>query len=40
MYLFPTGHEFPLLNVPIGLEVKLDADNKTITIMEELYEKD
>ncbi|MCI5938726.1 MAG: LD-carboxypeptidase [Bacilli bacterium] len=40
IYDFPTGHEFPLLNVPIGLEVKLDADNKTITIMEELYEKD
>lgn len=38
IYDFPTGHDFPLLNVPIGLKVKLDADEKTVTIMEELYE--
>lgn len=38
MYDFPTGHEFPLLNVPIGLKVSMDTQAKTITILEELYE--
>ena len=37
IYDFPTGHAFPFVNVPIGLKVKLDADNKTIEILEELY---
>lgn len=37
IYDFPTGHNFPFINVPIGLKVKLDATNKTIEIMEELY---
>ena len=35
---FASGHDFPFINLPIGLEVELDADQKTITIMEELYE--
>ncbi len=38
MYDFPTGHEFPLLNVPIGLKVSMNTETKTITILEELYE--
>ncbi len=38
MYDFPTGHEFPLLNVPIGLKVSMNTQTKTITILEELYE--
>lgn len=37
IYDFPTGHSFPFTNVPIGLKVKLDADKKTIEILEELY---
>lgn len=37
IYDFPTGHNFPFVNVPIGLKVKLDSTNKTIEIMEELY---
>ena len=37
IYDFPTGHAFPFINVPIGLKVKLDATNKTIEILEELY---
>ncbi len=34
---FASGHSYPFINLPIGLQVKLDADAKTITIMEELY---
>ena len=37
IYDFPTGHAFPFINVPIGLKVKLDATNRTIEILEELY---
>lgn len=37
IYDFPTGHAFPFVNVPIGLKVRLDADKKTIEILEELY---
>lgn len=36
---FPSGHDFPFYNLPIGLEVKLDANTKEITILEEYYEK-
>jgi muramoyltetrapeptide carboxypeptidase len=35
---FATGHDFPFINCPIGLRVKLDANRQTLTIMEELYE--
>ncbi len=35
---FASGHDFPFLNLPIGIRVKMDAQTKTITIMEELYE--
>ncbi len=36
---FATGHDFPFINCPIGLRVRLDANHQTLTIMEELYEK-
>ena len=36
---FASGHEFPFINLPIGLEIILDADQQTITILEELYEE-
>jgi len=36
---FASGHEFPFLNLPIGLKVGMDAKKQTITILEELYEK-
>ncbi|HOH18697.1 MAG TPA: LD-carboxypeptidase, partial [Bacilli bacterium] len=34
---FASGHNYPFLNLPIGLQVELNADTKTITILEELY---
>lgn len=34
---FQTGHELPFVNVPIGLKAQLDADQKTITILENSY---
>ena len=34
---FQSGHSKPFINLPIGLKVKLDATNKTIEILEELY---
>lgn len=37
IYNFSSGHSFPFINIPIGLAVKLDADEKTLTISEELY---
>lgn len=38
IYDFACGHSFPFVNLPIGLQVTLDADKKTIKVMEELYE--
>lgn len=37
IYNFPTGHEFPFINVPIGLKVRLDANKRQIEILEEMY---
>lgn len=37
IYDFPTGHDFPFINVPIGLKVKFNANKKEIEIMEEMY---
>ena len=37
IYNFPTGHEFPFVNVPIGLKVRLNSITKEIEILEELY---
>ena len=36
---FNAGHNFPFINLPIGLEVELDANKKEIKILEELYLK-
>ena len=38
IYDFACGHSFPFVNLPIGALVTLDADNKTLTIEEEIYE--
>lgn len=35
---FASGHDFPFINLPIGIRVKMDAEARTITILEELYE--
>ena len=35
---FACGHDFPFITLPIGVKVKMDADNKTIEILEEIYE--
>lgn len=35
---FCSGHDLPFISLPIGLEIELNADKKTITILEELYE--
>lgn len=35
---FNCGHDFPFVSLPIGVKVKLDATNKNIQIMEEIYE--
>lgn len=40
IYNFASGHDLPFISLPIGLEVELDADKQTITIMEEMYEAD
>ncbi len=39
IYHFASGHQFPFINLPIGLKVRLDANKQEITILEELYEE-
>jgi muramoyltetrapeptide carboxypeptidase len=36
---FASGHDFPFLNLPIGVNVRLDADKKEVTILEEFYKE-
>jgi muramoyltetrapeptide carboxypeptidase len=36
---FASGHDFPFINLPIGLRVELDANKQQIKILEEIYEK-
>jgi muramoyltetrapeptide carboxypeptidase len=36
---FASGHEFPFLNIPIGVEAVLNADKKELKIIGEIYEK-
>lgn len=36
---FNCGHDFPFINLPIGLEVEFDAFKKQIQILEELYDE-
>lgn len=38
IYKFASGHDLPFISLPIGLEVELDATNKTIKVLEEMYE--
>lgn len=38
IYNFASGHDLPFISLPIGLEVELDATNKIIKILEEMYE--
>lgn len=38
IYDFACGHDFPFINLPIGVEVTLDAFKKQIIIEEEIYE--
>ena len=40
LYGFECGHEFPFVTLPIGAKVRLDADDKTLTILEEIYNED
>jgi muramoyltetrapeptide carboxypeptidase len=39
IYDFASGHDYPFINLPIGIEVELNADNKTIKILEEFYKE-
>lgn len=39
IYDFPSGHSYPFINIPLGIEARLDADEKSITILEEFYNK-
>ena len=36
---FQSGHNKPFINLPIGLKVKLDTKNKTVTVLESLFEE-
>ena len=40
LYDFACGHDFPFVNLPIGIKATLDTDTKTITLEEDLYEAD
>ncbi len=37
---FASGHEFPFINLPIGVKVRLDADKKQIKILEDIYNEE
>jgi muramoyltetrapeptide carboxypeptidase len=37
IYNFSSGHSFPFINLPIGLEIEFDANAKTLTLLEDLY---
>lgn len=38
IYNFSSGHSFPFINLPIGIEVEFDANAKTLLLLEELYQ--
>lgn len=40
IFNFPIGHDFPTLNLPIGVEVVLDANNKSVEIKGDIYDED
>ena len=37
---FECGHQLPFVSIPIGAKVRLDTCEKTITILEEIYNED
>lgn len=37
---FECGHQLPFVSIPIGAKVRLDTYEKTITILEEIYNED
>lgn len=37
IFNFNSGHSFPFINIPIGLEVEFDADARELILGEELY---
>ena len=36
---FPSGHSRPFVNIPIGLNVKINTEEKSITVLESLFEE-
>lgn len=36
---FQSGHSKPFINIPVGLKVKLDTFNESVTVLESLYEE-
>ncbi|MDD3170864.1 MAG: LD-carboxypeptidase [Bacilli bacterium] len=39
IYDFASGHDYPFINLPMGIKVELDANDKTIKILEEFYQE-
>lgn len=37
VYNFPTGHDQPFVNVPIGAKVEINPTNKTVIVLESLF---
>lgn len=37
IYNFSSGHSFPFINLPIGLEVEFDAEKGSVKILEDFY---
>ncbi len=37
IYDFPTGHNRPFVNIPIGIEVKIDPQEKSVIVLESLF---
>ncbi len=37
---FNCGHDFPFIGLPIGVKMHLDSNNKTLTILEEIFNEE
>ncbi len=37
IYNFPTGHDRPFVNVPIGVKVRLDVESESVIVLEDLF---
>ena len=37
IYNFPTGHDRPFVNVPIGLKAKVDIEEESVIVLEDLF---